>query len=500
MTTSIPSNTGFDQVYLAFDIHHLLAQESASISEASLFQAYGMVLKIPVEGCPAPIRYYAYPFVKELFQLLAATPGMHIAFSTSSHEVFIRPFVKQLLLQSLGEEKYAEIAGRVNICAKEQLQPQSVYSNVPGNNHYNFGPFKKDLDDIFPNAPKDQRLLIGDNERFAAPHQFENFVNVSGWFWSNAIENYQSEGFPIYFYRSYKEFEECQELVKPGKTIAFYGEKGVEDELIKIIIVYHDREGRKELKLNVEESAHVQKLVYNMMLERTALLSYKHHYREEDNTLVNQLKKLGLADFPDSASRKLILVSGPGVSEETCKKTASEGNLTLHLTDNDVIIYSSKDPISLNEIRCTELIDSLRKYWSEQTLNNRNLNRNGFNTASTLQLYEYIWDKVKDLVWKERMILQANHILLLTGAIFTAWEQSKTTKKSISEILFNWQSDQSKKFHKRTDLCLIGLAHLQKVNPLLKPMTFERYDSAAKKYPELPEDGALELEDEFVFS
>lgn len=101
-----------------------------------------------------------------------------------------------------------------------------------------------------------------------------------------------------------------------------------------------------------------------------------------------------------------------------------------------------------------------------------------------------IWDKVKRLIWKEKIIHRVNHILLLTGAIFNAWEESKITQKPISKILFNWQCKDKKggkKFipsilKKRTELYLKGLELLRKINPNLEPITIKSFEHTLVKH------------------
>lgn len=482
--------SGLDQVYLAFEIHDVLAQQSASIIEAPLFQAQGMLLHVPVEDCPLPIRFYVYPFVKELFQLLAATPCVHIAFIASTHEIILKPLVKHLLMECLGQEKYAQIADRVNICAKEQLK---------GNN--------TDLDVVFPGVdiPKRQRLFI-DDINVTTPDQLKNHVFTSGWCWADRLQNYQNRGFTIYFYRSYEEFEINQSMVKPAKSIAFFG-KPIKDGVI-FVIVYHDKDGRKELELSLEESAHIKALWDKMILERTVFLSEKPSYRQDEKTLLEEMKKTGVLDSLKSNKSKLILISGPGVSSETCWHTALEGNLTFHLTDGEVTTYLPKSAQDLKGLGGAVLRDLLRNYWSSKCMADQFLEKNSDETAAKTQLYDYVWDKVKDLVWKERMIFQANHILLLTGAIFSAWEESKATRKPISKVLFKWQckkDEQSNRFlfgmlHKRADLYLKGLELLRKMNSEIVPITIKSYEEASLKYYELPDDGSLELDEESFFS
>jgi len=77
---SLEASSPFDQIYLAFDIHDVLAESKTDKYSAPLFQSSGMVLQLPMGDSKRPMRHYPYPFAKELFQILAETPNAHTAF------------------------------------------------------------------------------------------------------------------------------------------------------------------------------------------------------------------------------------------------------------------------------------------------------------------------------------------------------------------------------------------------------------------------------------
>lgn len=512
---TVQSDTGFSQVYLAFDIHDVLAEQKADKISAPLFQAYGMLLQVPVEGHSKPIRHYVYPFVKELFQLLSETPGMHIAFSTSSKEIFAKPFVKQLLINTLGQEGYAKIADKVRICAKEQLRHNNTYKEVPHSRHSRFGNNRKDLDDVYPNPdiPKKQRVLIEDDSSYAAPHQVKSLLNVSGWHWTEKLERYQYSGYGLYFFSSYEEFEKNQYKIEPGESIALSVKQVIDKEgsRVAFVIVYHNEEGKQELELSLEESTKIKELYEKAIRESTTYISKKHFYKDNQKAIVDEIKISGLEKFSDSENSRLIIVCGEGVSPQSCMEKASRGDIAIHLSESDANIYFPQNPeaaVSLKNHGSLKLIKLVREYWESECKNKKYFSKERGKEDAKAQLYDIIWDKVKDLVWKEEIIPQANHILLLTGAIFNAWEESKATQKSINKILFNWQCEgekEGKKFtssilQNRTELYLKGLELLRKVNPHLEPITIKSFESALEKHPTLPEDGAKEHEDGCVIS
>ena len=493
MTTNVHVDTSFNQIYLAFDIHDVLAEEKADKISSSLFQAYGMLLQVPVEGYSKPIRHYIYPFVKELFQLLIETPGVHIAFATSSPEIFAKPFVKQLLINTISQEKYAKIADKVHICAEEQLRDNDSYREVPRSRYSTSGNKKKDLDDIYPHSdiPKKQRLLIEDNSSFAAPHQVKNLFNVSGGRWTEKLRRYQDSGYGLYFCSSHEEFEKIQSEIESGESIALYVKQVADKENTPpaFVIVYHDSEGKKKLELSLEESSKIKELYDRSVLENKAFFSEKYYYNNDQEAIVNEIKKIDLENLSNPEDSRLIFVCGEGVSSKTCIEKASRGDIAIHFSKSDANIYFPKNPtkaISLKNHGSLKLVKLAREYWESKCKNIDYFSKDSDKEAAEAQLYDIIWNKVKNLVWKEKMIHQANHILLLTGAIFSAWEESKTTQKPISKILFNWQCEGekgNKKFtpsilEKRTELYLKGLELLRKINPNLEPITIKSFESA----------------------
>ncbi len=420
------STTDFDQIYLAFDIHDVLAEEKANEVAAPIFQEYGMLLRVPVEGYSKPIRHYVYPFVKELFQLLTETPGVHIAFATSSKEAFAKPFVEQLLINALGQEKYTKIAAdKVLISAKEQLRNNDSYNEVPHSRFSTFGNNRKDLDDVYPhsNIPKRQRLLIDDCSSFAAPHQIKNHFNVSGTRWTEKLERYQRFGLGLHFYPSKENFEKIQNSIESEESIALYAKQAKDKENVwpVFVIVYYNREGKKELELSSEESIKIKELYEKSVLESITCISASYYSNNDQKAIIDEIEKISLEKPLDPEKSWLIFVCGEGVSPKECAEKASSGNIVILLGENDANLYFPQNPektISLTNNGSLKLIKLAREYWATKCKNLTYFTKERDIKTAKAQLYETIWDKVKDLVWKEKIIHQANHILLLTGAIF----------------------------------------------------------------------------------
>lgn len=498
MTMNVHLNTDFNQVYLAFDIHDVLAEEKAEKIAVPLFKAYGMLLKVSVKGYLKPFHHYIYPFVKELFQLLAKTPDVHIAFFTSTKKVLATPIIEQLLINTLGQEEYTKIANKIPVCTSEQLRQKDSYKEVPHSRHSDFGRVKKDLDDVYPSSgiSEKQRVLIDNDSSFAAPHQFKNIFRVSGYRWTERLEGYQSRGYGLYFCSSHEQFEKIQSRIEPGESIAIYLKQAIDKENTKtaFVIVYHDREEKKELELSSEESTKIKELYDKSILESITSFSKKHYYSKDQEAIVDEFKKTGLEKLSNTENSRLIFICGEGVSSKTCVAIASDGDIAIHLSESDANIYfpqKSETAFSLKNLGSLRLITLAREYWESESKDKYYFLKEKDKESSQAKLYDVIWDKVKNLVWKEKIIHQANHVLLLTGAIFTAWEESKTTQKPISKILFNWQCEGEKKdkkftpeiLQKRTELYLKGLELLRTVNPCLEPITIKSFESALEKYP-----------------
>ncbi len=510
---TINSNTTSNSVYLAFDIHHVLAEEEANATSAPLFQAYGMVLKIPVKGHVKPIRHYVYPFVKELFQLLAITADMQIAFYTSSQGVFAKPFVEQLLITTLGLAEYNKIADKICICAREQMRANDTYKDVLPSKYSSSGENRKDLDDVYPNLDvfKGQRVLIDDNASYAAPHQVKNLLNISGWQWTEKLQRYQDKGYGLYFYTSYEKFKKFQNKINLEKSIALYIKQNHENNQIVIIIVYYNDKGIQELELTVEESTYIQKLYEQSILEDITYISENHYYKDNQKAIIDEIKKINHASYLNPKDSRLILICGEGVSSRYCIKNAKRGDITIHLDKEDAHIYFPQNPkkaISLKNQDSLKLIKLARNYWELECKNEYFFIRESHKKEAKAQLYDIIWNKVNNRVLKDRIIYQANHILLLTGVIFSAWEESKITQRPISQILFNWQCKKEKgikKFEpiilkKRRELYFKGLELLQTINPHLKPITIKSFEAALEKCPTLLEDGAEEYQEQCIVS
>lgn len=515
MKMIVQSEKSFDQIYLAFDIHDVLAETTANDVAAPLFQAYGMLLQVPVEGYSKPVRNYIYPFVKELFQLLAQTPGVHIGFSTSSKEAFAKPFVQLLLINALGQEKYIEIADKVHICAEGQLRKNSAYKEMPYSKYAAAGNYKKDLDDVFPcsTIPKQQRLLIEDNASFAAPHQVKNLFKVSGCGWADALQKYRHFGYHIYFYASYDEFEKSRNNIESQRSIALYLKQITKEENISsvFVIAYYDGKRINELELSLEESIKIKGLYDKSALEFQAhiyetcsekSMSETDNYPNDEIAIINEIRKTKFEGSSSSKEYRVIMICGQGMSPKDCVFLASRGKVVIHLREGDADIYfpeNHQESVSLKSNGYLKLITHAKNYWESECKKKNHVSK-AEQGDSKARLYNMVWERVKNLVWKERVIYQANHILLVTGAIFNAWEESKKTERPISEILFSWQCEGEKGFRtfnpailkKRTELYAKGLELLQKINPLLQPITLKSFESAQEKFPNLPEDGAQE--------
>lgn len=512
---TVQSDSSLNQIYLAFDIHDVLAVQKADNISAPLFQAYGTLLQVPVEGYSQPIRHYVYPFVKELFQLLAETPGAHFAFFTSSQGIFAKPFVRQLLIKTLGQEEYERIADRVRVCAKEQLKPDCSYKNVPQSRYCQWGRNRKDLDDVYPgeDIPQKQRVLIDDDRSFAPPHQVKNLFCVSGYHWTDKLRSYQRFGYYLYFFSSADELDKSQSFKKPGKSIALCLKQTVDKESSQqlYVVVYYDKEVKKEIEMSLEESKKIQELFDKSILESSAYIYTRRNDKEDPHPIVEEIQKMGLEKPSDVKQDRFIEIYGEGVKPKKCMKTASRGDVAIHLREGDAHIYFPQNPevvISLRGHGSLKCIELAREFWDRKCRNKHTFLKEGDKKSAKAQLYDLVWDKVKDLVWKEKIIKEANHVLLITGAIFDAWEESKTTQKPISKILFNGQcedTDGCKEFspwvlQKRSELYLKGLELLRQVNPQLEPITIKSFESALVRHPTLPDDGAVEHNDGCVIS
>lgn len=502
---SVQASTNFNQIYLAFDIQDVLALTYADEISAPLFQSYGMLLQVAVEGYPKRIRHYIYPFAKELFQLLAQTPGVHFSFFSSCKAIFAIPFVNEFLTKSLGEEGYANIAEKVRVCAREQLRSNKCYNGVSISRHCRDGSKRKDLDDVFPELeiPHAQRILIDNNPAYAAPHQVKSLIRVTEEIWTDKLSDYYDDGFGLSIFSSYEELEKSQRMKKPRMSIALYLKQPAGEEAPEhYVVVYFDEVGRKELELNAEESAKIKALHKLSILQSSVFFETKHGCTVIQKELSDQLERAGLLD-PFAVKRgQYTYIYGEGTEAKECMKTASGEDIAIHLVEGGANIYYSKkinEVISLNDRG--SLMKLSREVWEQECRNRNTFIKESNKSSAKAQLYDLVWDKVKNLVWKEQIIHQANHILLLTGAIFAAWEESKATQKPLNKILFNWQCEDEggmKEFNthvltKRSELYQKGLELLRQVNPHLEPITIKSFETALATHPTLPDDGAVEV-------
>jgi len=204
-----------------------------------------------------------------------------------------------------------------------------------------------------------------------------------------------------------------------------------------------------------------------------------------------------------------VYICGEGVSLETCVKRASSEDIVIHLgneQNNDANIFFPENPevaVSLKDLELFNLIKLAREHWKLECSHAKYFAKESNKETAKAALYDLIWDKVQYLVWKEKIIHEANHVLLLTGAIFSAWEESIAAQKPLTKVLFNWQCKGEKKdkqfewdvLEQRTDLYVKGLELLRRVNPSLEPITVKSFEAALLNFPTLPDDGAKEIQD-----
>lgn len=513
-----------------------------------------MLLQVPLEGHAKPIRQYVYPFVKELFQLLDKTPGMHISFFTSSEDVFAKLFVKQLLTAALGEERYAQVADKIKVFAQSNLRKYNNYTSPflgYAKNQMTRENKCKDLDDVYPDAPIKQRLLIENDRWLSAPHQLKNLVCVTGCQWAKEFEQSSHQGSHCLYYCPPSigdietQIEQCKAVVFKQKAIS----ESNTTEKPSFVITYQGAEGRNELPLTAQELSEIENLHTNALLEKSISFRYfpssdqKNNWRTKnidvvEATICDAISHLGTQYGKVYKEYMSVNIRGVNVTSDGCKNIASYNNLVLHLQkDGTVFLYfphyeeSKEKPIELNNTNSPELVKLIHEKWNLDIKEEYYFTKEKNNSFSA-QLYNRIWSLVKDRVWKERMIPRANHVLLIAGAIFSAWEESRKTQKPISKILFDWQwkkvterkekgqlDEQSEEIklyevpgvrtrrsfdcnilEDRTELYSKGLEMLQKVNPLLQPITLKSFESAVEKYPHLPEDVEQASKDDCVIS
>ncbi len=489
---SIESSSPFDQIYLAFDIHDVLAETESTSNTAPLFQSSGMVLRLPMgDGC-RPMRHYPYPFVKELFQLLAKTHGVHLAIFTSSKPFIAKAFSEQLILNTFDEKDLDEMTSRISVLSEDQLRNNGTYREDQYNQYSIGGNQKKDLDDVYPFPTlKEQRLLIDDQSSFAAPHQTKNLLCVSGYHWTEKFEKYQNYGYKLYYCTK----EEELKRIIPGKSFALF-----EKPDASVVIVYHDSEGQKELQLSQAEALKLSAFHRSYVSNYKTEYSIKHHTFDGLDKLTEELKKLDL--FRKSDNDVSIVGDGYDEMHKSC-------DIMIQVSEkNPNITFASRGTITLNQKEHSELLRHIKEYWNSELQRGYFFRYPSDKEREMNEIYDLVWDKVKNHIWKEKLVKRANHILLVTGAIFSAWEESKNKQKPISEILFDWQCEtkyekkvfEPRVLRKRTDLYLKGLALLQTVKPDLEPITIKTFEAAQIKYPSLPEDGAYDHKDACVIS
>jgi len=206
-----------------------------------------------------------------------------------------------LLLKSLGSEGYAKINDRISILARSRLRDGKSYHKDLYNPYCTFGNQKKDLDDVYPNSPKGQRILIDDDSSFAAPHQIKNPLNVSGFNWQEELLNYESYGFGLYYCTSQAELEKFQSETKPGESIILFAK---EDQ--NFVIIYQDKEGKKEFELSPEESIQINKLHNQSISENSTFISIKYPHKDSEYKIIDIIKQLYLSDILSKGSCGLI--------------------------------------------------------------------------------------------------------------------------------------------------------------------------------------------------
>jgi hypothetical protein len=255
----------------------------------------------------------------------------------------------------------------------------------------------------------------------------------------------------------------------------------------------------------------IQEFYEQSILESSACIYPRRNDKEDPHPIVEEIQKTGLETAFNVEKNRYIEIYGEGVKAKKCIRTASRGDVAIHLRESDAYIYFPQNPevaISLKGHGSLKCIELAREFWDRECRYKHTFSKEDNKKSAKAQLYDLVWDKVKDLVWKEKIIKEANHVLLLTGAIFNAWEESKTKQKPINKILFNWQCEAThdrKEYspvvlQKRTELYLKGLEILRKVNPQLEPITIKSFESALEKHPALPDDGAVEHDDGCVIS
>ena len=159
---------------IVFDIDDTLAAHSSIEDEEKLYVLRKSMLIFATE-----IEHQVLPGVIELIQLLFSKDYIKLAFFSSGIKERNTEFVKELLIRSLGRDKYLEVEPSIIILSKENLTPgdKNQTSQMYQNFGLSWGNNKKDItkalgkDGSLANA-----IFIDDDPTYIYYGQEKNFL------------------------------------------------------------------------------------------------------------------------------------------------------------------------------------------------------------------------------------------------------------------------------------------------------------------------------------
>lgn len=190
---------------IVFDIDDVLCcTELYSDQQERFFENKGAIIT-------AIKTHYVFPGVIELMQLLFATDHVRVSFFSSGTHERNEPFVKELLVRSLGEVRYEQIRKDVTVLSRRDLVIQSDNEQKTQWETYHIGGHeRKDLSKVLRDGELlCNTVLIDDSRSYVKCGQEANLLQVSRtekyeYLDSDRqFEHYNNEGLrniPCYFY------------------------------------------------------------------------------------------------------------------------------------------------------------------------------------------------------------------------------------------------------------------------------------------------------------
>lgn len=159
---------------LIFDIDNTFADHSLIENEVKLY-----FLRKSMLIFAGGKEHQVLPCVIELIQVLCSKDYINLAFFSSGPKERNTEFVKELLIRSLGKDKYLEVEPSIIILSKEDLTPAE--RNLDHQMYLNFdlfrGDFKKDINKaLVQDGTLANAILIDDSSTFIYYGQQGNFL------------------------------------------------------------------------------------------------------------------------------------------------------------------------------------------------------------------------------------------------------------------------------------------------------------------------------------